>query len=158
MRKGKVGELQSHGDICSYKVIECGIEGCTLTCQRKDMNAHRSSNEALLRHMELKYDRKMSEMEAILSSRYSNKIRKLESDFDRRLIELESTLERENDERAYEIQSCQDELWWYKNKVDTLEQKVKILEKQLGGKKRQSSSEGALNSDIRAIMVSFGGE
>ena len=55
--KGKVGELRSHGKECLYKVIECGIEGCAHTCRRKDMAAHRSSNEALLQHMELNIGR-----------------------------------------------------------------------------------------------------
>ena len=135
--KGKVGELQSHGEECLYKTITCGIEGCTHKCQRKDMAAHRSSSETLLQHMELKHERKMSEMEAKLSLRYDNKIDELESEFERRLIELESTHERDNDEHKAEIQSCKKKLRTYKNKVDTLEEKVELLEKQIGNKSKK---------------------
>jgi len=115
--KGKVGELQSHGDICMYKVIECGIEGCIHTCQRKDMAAHRSSNEALLQHMELKYERKMNEMEA----KYRRRIRDLWGDI--------SSLQRKDNN--------------HEMKVRTLEEKVVVLEKQIGdmkGKKRKIRS------------------
>ena len=139
--KGKVGELQSHGDICMFKVIECGIEGCTHTCQRKDMAAHRSSNEALLQHMELKHDRKLSEMETKLRSRYDEKINELEAYFTRKIDEMEDTYDRKEDERTAEIQSCKKKLRTYKNKVDSLEQKVEVLEKQIGDKtkKRKTS-------------------
>jgi len=135
--KGKVGELQSHGDVCMYKTITCGIEGCTHTCLRKDMNAHRSSNEALLQHMELKHDRKMSEMEAKISLRYNGRIDALKSEFNRRLTEMEETYDRKDDERTAEIHSCKKKIRTYKSKVDSLEQKVEVLEKQIGDKKRK---------------------
>ena len=135
--KGKVGELQSHGYICVYKTITCGIEGCTHTCLRKDMNAHHSSNEALLQHTELKYERKLNEMEAELSSKYDNKIDELEAYFARKIDEMEDTYDRKDDERTAEIHSCKKKIRTYKNKVDSLEQKVEVLEKQIGDKKRK---------------------
>ena len=148
---GKVGELESHSSECLYKVIECGIEGCTHTCQRNDMATHRSSNEALFKHMELKHERKMSEMEAKLSSKYDNKIDELEAYFTRKIDEMEDTYDRKDDERTAEIQSCKKKLRTYKNKVDTLEQKVEVLEKKIGEKtkKRKISkrSVGAAKSE-----------
>ena len=93
------------------KVIECGIEGCTHTCQRKDMAAHRSSNEALLQHLELKYERKMNEMEA----KYRRRIRDLWGEI--------SSLQRKDNN--------------HEMKVRTLEEKVEVLENQIGDKKRK---------------------
>jgi len=133
---GKVGELQSHGKECSYKVIECGIEGCTHTCQRKDMAAHRSSNEALLQHMELKYERKMSEME--------DKLR-------RRLSEMEEAYDNKDDERKAEIQSCKNKLRSYKNKVNTLEEKVEVLERLTGVKNKKRKNRSADAMDISSV-------
>jgi len=159
---GKVGELQSHGDICMFKVIECGIEGCTHTCKRKDMAAHRSSNEALFKHMELKHERKMNEMEAKLSLRYNGRIDALKIEFNRRLTEMEETYDRKDDERTAEIKSCRNKLRSYKNKVDTLEEKVEVLEMQIGNKskKRKTSKHsigiGAAKSEKGTISSSFG--
>lgn len=129
--KGKVGELQSHGDICMYKVIECGIEGCTHTCQRKDMKDHRSSNEALLQHMELKYERKMNEMEA----KYRRRIRDLWG-------EISSLQQKDNN---------------HEMKVRTLEEKVEVLEKQIGdkkGKKRKIRSPSYQGAGSQSYYIS----
>ena len=137
--KGKVGELQSHGDICMYKVIECGIEGCTHTCQRKDMDAHRSSNEALLQHMDLKYERKMNEMEA----KYRRRISDLWGEI--------SSLQRKDNN--------------HEMKVRALEEKVEVLEKQIGDKKRKtrnvrspSYQDQALNGIVLYYIKTLGGE
>lgn len=136
---GKIGELESHSSECLYKTITCGIEGCTHKCQRKDMDAHRSSNEALFKHMELKHERKMSEMEAKLSLRYNGRIDALKSEFNRKLTEMGDIYEQYDGDRQAEIQSCKNNLRSYKSKVDTLEEKVEELEKQIWDKKRKKS-------------------
>lgn len=60
---GQVKELCVHLNTCIYKTIECSVEGCNHTCQRKDMDDHLSNNAVMMRHMELKYDGKFKEME-----------------------------------------------------------------------------------------------
>ena len=60
---GHLKDLELHGNTCIYKTTECSVEGCNHTCQRKDMDDHLSNNAVTLKHMELKYDRKLKEME-----------------------------------------------------------------------------------------------
>ena len=113
----------------------------------------------LLQHMELKYERKINEMEAKLSLRYNGRIDALKSEFNRRLTEMEETYDRKDDERTAEIQSCKKKLRSYKNKVDTLEEKVEVLEKQMqiGDKKRKKRK--ILSPLVDTFISSnFGGE
>lgn len=57
---GRVDALDRHGSTCIYKTIECDVEGCNHTCQRKDMADHLSDTDVKLRHMELKCDKKLT--------------------------------------------------------------------------------------------------
>ena len=58
--RGTVGDLQKHMvDECVLTTIACGEEGCTYTCQRRDMEAHKSSQQGMMMHMELRYDNKL---------------------------------------------------------------------------------------------------
>lgn len=69
---GRVDALDVHGSTCIYKTIECDVEGCNHTCQRKDMGDHLSDTDVKLRHMELKYDKKLKDME-IREMKYERK-------------------------------------------------------------------------------------
>ena len=60
---GRVDALDSHGNTCIFKTIECDVEGCNHTCQRQHMGDHLSDMDVKLRHMELKYDKKLKDME-----------------------------------------------------------------------------------------------
>jgi hypothetical protein len=69
--RGTVSGLQRHvADVCLLATISCGQEGCTHTCQRRDMEAHRSSQKGMMGHMELKYENKLKALEMKYESRY----------------------------------------------------------------------------------------
>lgn len=79
---GRVDALEVHGSTCIYKTIECDVEGCNHTCQRKDMADHLSDTDVKLRHMELKYDKKLKDMEAKYERKFAecqNKIQEYET-------------------------------------------------------------------------------
>lgn len=60
---GQIMDLCVHGNACMLSTIKCNVQGCNHTCQRKDMADHLSSTAGMLKHMELKYDRKLKEIE-----------------------------------------------------------------------------------------------
>ena len=62
---GQVKDLQLHEGTCIFKTIKCSVEGCDHTCQRKDMADHLSNENTavMMSHMELKYDKKLKEIE-----------------------------------------------------------------------------------------------
>uniref|UniRef100_A0A7S0XND2 RING-type domain-containing protein n=1 Tax=Skeletonema marinoi TaxID=267567 RepID=A0A7S0XND2_9STRA len=70
--RGTVSELQKHVvEECLLTNIMCSEEGgCKHICQRKDMEAHRSSQQGIMRHMELKYENKLKAMEMKYESKY----------------------------------------------------------------------------------------
>lgn len=62
---GRCDDFKKHEDVCSFKVIKCGLEGCTHECKRKDMNNHLSGDGFLL-HMNLMkeaYQAKLTEVQ-----------------------------------------------------------------------------------------------
>jgi hypothetical protein len=60
---GEVKDIESHGNTCMFKTIVCNVEGCNHTCQRKDMGDHTSNTVVMIRHLELKHDKKLKDME-----------------------------------------------------------------------------------------------
>ena len=69
--RGTVSGLKQHiASECLLATIACGEEGCKHTCQRRDMEAHRSSQQGIMRHMELKYENKLKAMEMKYESKY----------------------------------------------------------------------------------------
>ncbi len=69
--RGTIADLNNHIDNeCLLATIACGVEGCKHTCRRKDMEGHRSSQEGIMSHMELKYENKMKAMEMKYESKY----------------------------------------------------------------------------------------
>ena len=69
---GRVDALDTHGNTCIYKTIECDVEGCNHTCQRQHMGDHLSDPDVKFRHMELKYDKKLKDMETKYEAKLSN--------------------------------------------------------------------------------------
>ncbi|KAK1739065.1 hypothetical protein QTG54_010381 [Skeletonema marinoi] len=74
--RGTVSELQKHVvEECLLTNIMCSEEGgCKHICQRKDMEAHRSSQQGIMQHMELKYENKLKAMEM----KYDTKLKSME--------------------------------------------------------------------------------
>jgi hypothetical protein len=69
--RGTVSGLQRHvADVCLLATISCVEGGCTHTCRRRDMEAHRSSQKGMLGHMELKYENKLKALEMKYESKY----------------------------------------------------------------------------------------
>ena len=69
--RGTVSGLKHHmTNECLLATVMCGVEGCTHTCQRRDMEAHRSSQQGMMQHMELKYENKLKAMEMKYESKY----------------------------------------------------------------------------------------
>jgi hypothetical protein len=71
---GKCQDLQSHEDVCDFKVVKCSIDGCNHECQRKNMNNH-LSGIGFLHHMNLmkqsitaSYEKKIDSMEKKIKS------------------------------------------------------------------------------------------
>ena len=60
---GLVKDLERHETTCMYQTMTCDVEGCDHTCQRKDMRDHATNPSVILSHMELKYGRKLKEMD-----------------------------------------------------------------------------------------------
>lgn len=81
---GRVDALDTHGSTCIYKIIECDVEGCTHTCQRQHMGDHLSDTDVKLRHMELKYDKKLKDM--------GKKHKRMATKYERKLTETISAL------------------------------------------------------------------
>ncbi|KAL7439211.1 hypothetical protein ACHAXM_006625 [Skeletonema potamos] len=62
--RGTVSGLKKHvADECLLATMSCGEEGCQHMCQRRHMEAHRSSQKGMMRHMELKYENKLKALE-----------------------------------------------------------------------------------------------
>eukprot|EP00573_Skeletonema_grethae_P005118 CAMPEP_0201694494 /NCGR_PEP_ID=MMETSP0578-20130828/6743_1 /ASSEMBLY_ACC=CAM_ASM_000663 /TAXON_ID=267565 /ORGANISM="Skeletonema grethea, Strain CCMP 1804" /LENGTH=473 /DNA_ID=CAMNT_0048180181 /DNA_START=49 /DNA_END=1470 /DNA_ORIENTATION=- len=69
--RGTINDLKHHiANECLLATIVCGVEGCKHTCRRKDMEGHRSSQEGIMSHMELKYENKLKAMEMKYESKY----------------------------------------------------------------------------------------
>ena len=69
--RGTVSSLEDHvTNECLLATITCGEEGCKHTCRRRDMEAHRSSQQGIMSHMELKYENKLQAMEMKYESKY----------------------------------------------------------------------------------------
>jgi hypothetical protein len=49
---GKYIDLQSHDEVCDFKIVACTIDGCNHECRRRDMNSH-FSGEGFRHHMNL---------------------------------------------------------------------------------------------------------
>jgi len=53
--RGTIAGLQHHiANECPYSTIMCGEEGCAYICQRREMNAHKSSEQVIIMHRVLK--------------------------------------------------------------------------------------------------------
>ena len=96
--KGTVSDLHQHRNACGFKIIECGEQGCKHTCQRKDMEYHRSSRNGKLEHMELKYKRKLKAMEQRTEQRMEKLERRLDHRYGRKLRAMEQKYEQIVDE------------------------------------------------------------
>ena len=103
---GRVKDLQSHGNTCMYKVIECVVEGCTHACQRKDMINHLSDMNVKLQHIQLKYDRKLTEME----TKYEGKLEECEKKYDTKLKLMERKHKKKFTEYENKLQEYEDRL------------------------------------------------
>ena len=69
--RGTVSGLKKHvADECLLATMSCGEEGCQHMCQRRHMDAHRSSQKGMMRHMELKYENKLKALEMKYESKY----------------------------------------------------------------------------------------
>lgn len=69
--RGTVSGLEDHiTNVCLLATITCGEEGCKHTCRRREMEAHRSSQQGILSHMTLKYENKLKAMEMKYESKY----------------------------------------------------------------------------------------
>ena len=76
---GQINDIDSHGNTCMFKTITCEVEGCDHTCQRKDMADHASNTDVKFKHMELKYDKKLNEVE--------KKFTEIREDYERKLAQ-----------------------------------------------------------------------
>ena len=66
---GACEDLQSHDDICEFKVVTCNLGGCGYKCCRKDLDEHLSGG-GFFRHMTL--------VEKSITERYDKRIKDLE--------------------------------------------------------------------------------
>ena len=89
---GRVDALDVHGSTCIYKTIECDVEGCNHTCQRKDMADHLSDTDVKLRHMELTCDKKLTDMGKALNFVQTCFLNKMQG-YETRLQEYETRLQ-----------------------------------------------------------------
>ena len=121
---GRVKDLQGHDNTCMYKVIECNVEGCTHTCERKDIDNHSSDMNVKLQHLELKYDKKlkdmetkylrtMGQMEGQMEAKYEGKLEECEKKYDTKLKQMERKYKKKFSEYENTMQV-------YENRLQTL--------------------------------------
>jgi len=104
-----VDDIKGHDNTCMYKVIECDVEGCNHTCQRKDMINHLSDMNVKLHHMELKYTKKMEQME----TKYEGKLEECEKKYDTKLKLMEQKYKKKFTEYENKLQE-------YENRLQTM--------------------------------------
>ncbi len=103
--RGTISELDQHvADECEFTVIECGEEGCKHACRRRDMGAHKSSQQSIIAHMKLKHQ---------------NELTAIELEYERKLTAMEKEYE-EKCERKYEWMN-QRILWNWRDEFGCVE-------------------------------------
>ena len=105
--RGIISELDQHvADECEFTVIECGEEGCKHTCRRRDMGAHKSSQQSIIAHMKLKHQNELTAIELV---------------YERKLTAMEKEYE-EKCERKYE---------WMNQRILELERRISDVLKEM---------------------------
>ena len=120
---GQVKDIESHGNTCMFKAIVCDVQGCDHTCQRKNMGEHTSDTNVKFKHMELKYDKKLKDME----EKYETTITQQET----------------------EMQLYKNKLKSHKNKLQTYERRIRALER----RKRSAEDMSNNNSGTPDEMI-----
>ena len=120
---GEVKDIESHGNTCMFKTIVCDVEECNHMCQRKDMGDHTSNTVVMIRHLELKHDKKFKDME---------------EKYERKFVQQEA-----------EMQSYKNKLKSHKSKLQTYERRIRALE----SRKRSAEDMSNNNSDGPDEMV-----
>ena len=77
--RGQVKDIDSHGNTCMFKTIVCDVEGCNHMCQRKDMGDHTSNTIVMIRHLELKHDKKLKDMKEDYEKKFAQQETKMQS-------------------------------------------------------------------------------
>ena len=86
---GQLKELESHENTCAFRVVTCDVDGCNHTCKRKDMGEHTSNTAVMIRHLELKHDRKLKDMK----EDYDLKLKEVGEDYERKLVQQKSLMQ-----------------------------------------------------------------
>ena len=119
---GQVKDMESHGRLCDYKIIECNVKGCTHYCQRKDMHIHTDDMDVKLKHMELNFTNKLNAMEEKCENRIHEEVARERSSQEFNLRRMEDKYGKEIQTLQNTIQSNESKLHIYENRIHTLEQ------------------------------------
>jgi len=110
---GRVDDIEGHRNTCLYETIECDVEGCTHTCLRKDMANHLSDINVKLQHVELKYDKKLKEIETECARMMAGKLAECEKKYERKMEQMETKYQSKFTEYENKLQE-------YENRLQTM--------------------------------------
>ena len=139
---GNCQDLQTHENVCQFKIISCSIDGCNHPCLKKYMANH-MSGDGFVHHMNL--------MKQSITESYENKMEDMKKSFERKMEVMKQTLESEH-RQCIARQNSQ--IHDMKRRIAVLESKKEVCTQIARNNKTSSAITPAKKSSVAKSTIS----